>query len=184
MHVTADRTVEYGLATIGFDDEGVRAQRWDLVRDGIFVGYQPGGSSADGTVNALAYKHAAASEFGVPDGAVFLARGMTLTGLVYGPMSAVLPELFPTNVRYSGSGVSFNIASVLGAAVAPFIATWLTVRYGVGHVGLYLVAMALVSLAAQWLMPETRTASLDTPDTTGVSGAGAAEPQSAGTRDS
>ena len=40
MNVTADRTVEYGLASIGFDDEGVRAQRWDLVRDGIFVGYQ------------------------------------------------------------------------------------------------------------------------------------------------
>ena len=40
MNVTADRTVEYGLATIGFDDEGVRAQSWDLVRDGVFVGYQ------------------------------------------------------------------------------------------------------------------------------------------------
>lgn len=40
MNVTADRTVEYGLATIGFDDEGVRSQSWDLVRDGVFVGYQ------------------------------------------------------------------------------------------------------------------------------------------------
>jgi TldD protein len=40
MNVTADRTVEYGLATVGFDDEGVRSQRWDLVRDGVFVGYQ------------------------------------------------------------------------------------------------------------------------------------------------
>lgn len=40
MNVTADRTVEHGLATIGFDDEGVRAQNWDLVRDGLFVGYQ------------------------------------------------------------------------------------------------------------------------------------------------
>ena len=40
MNITADRTVEHGLATIGFDDEGVAAQSWDLVRDGIFVGYQ------------------------------------------------------------------------------------------------------------------------------------------------
>ncbi len=40
MNVTADRTVDHGLATVGFDDEGVRAQSWDLVRDGIFVGYQ------------------------------------------------------------------------------------------------------------------------------------------------
>ncbi|EHB53763.1 peptidase U62 modulator of DNA gyrase [Mycolicibacterium rhodesiae JS60] len=40
MNVTADRTIEYGLATIGYDDEGVAGQSWDLVRDGIFVGYQ------------------------------------------------------------------------------------------------------------------------------------------------
>jgi TldD protein len=40
MNVTADRIVEFGLATIGYDDEGVAAQSWDLVRDGIFVGYQ------------------------------------------------------------------------------------------------------------------------------------------------
>ncbi|TDK88050.1 TldD/PmbA family protein [Mycobacterium paragordonae] len=40
MNVTADRTVEYGLATVGYDDEGVAAQSWDLVRDGVFVGYQ------------------------------------------------------------------------------------------------------------------------------------------------
>lgn len=40
MNVTADRTVDYGLATVGYDDEGVAAQSWDLVRDGVFVGYQ------------------------------------------------------------------------------------------------------------------------------------------------
>ncbi|GAA3885526.1 TldD/PmbA family protein [Streptomyces sedi] len=40
MHVTGDRTVEHGLATVGFDDEGVAAQSWDLVRDGVLVGYQ------------------------------------------------------------------------------------------------------------------------------------------------
>ena len=40
MHVTADRVVEHGLATVGYDDEGVEAQAWDLVRDGILVGYQ------------------------------------------------------------------------------------------------------------------------------------------------
>ena len=40
MNVTADRTVEFGLASVGYDDEGVAAQSWDLVRDGLFVGYQ------------------------------------------------------------------------------------------------------------------------------------------------
>jgi len=40
MNVTGDRTVEHGLASIGYDDEGVRAQSWDLIRDGVLVGYQ------------------------------------------------------------------------------------------------------------------------------------------------
>ncbi|MBB6625759.1 TldD/PmbA family protein [Nocardioides sp. KIGAM211] len=40
MNVTGDRTVEHGLATIGYDDEGVETQSWDIVRDGVLVGYQ------------------------------------------------------------------------------------------------------------------------------------------------
>jgi TldD protein len=40
MNVTGDRTVEHGLATVGYDDEGVAGQRWDLIRDGVLVGYQ------------------------------------------------------------------------------------------------------------------------------------------------
>ena len=48
-----------------------------------------------------------------------LIAGLTLMGLTFGPMSAVLPELFATNVRYTGSGISYNFASILGAAIAP-----------------------------------------------------------------
>ncbi|MGW3231938.1 TldD/PmbA family protein [Kitasatospora sp. NPDC001095] len=40
MHVTGDRTAEHGLSTIGYDDEGVATQSWDLVKDGVLVGYQ------------------------------------------------------------------------------------------------------------------------------------------------
>ncbi|MGN6473099.1 MAG: TldD/PmbA family protein [Mycobacteriales bacterium] len=40
MHVTGDRQADNGLASVGFDDEGVAAQTWDLVKDGILVGYQ------------------------------------------------------------------------------------------------------------------------------------------------
>ncbi|MHA4818833.1 TldD/PmbA family protein [Streptomyces aculeolatus] len=40
MNVTGDRTAEHGLASIGYDDEGVQAQSWDLVREGVLVGYQ------------------------------------------------------------------------------------------------------------------------------------------------
>jgi TldD protein len=40
MHVTGDRTVEHGLATVAIDSEGVEAQSFDLIRDGVLVGYQ------------------------------------------------------------------------------------------------------------------------------------------------
>lgn len=40
MNVTGDRTVEHGLASIGYDDEGVQTQSWDIVKDGVLVGYQ------------------------------------------------------------------------------------------------------------------------------------------------
>jgi metabolite-proton symporter len=92
---------------------------------------------------------------------LFLVIGMALMGLTFGPMSAVLPELFPTNVRYTGSGIAYNAASILGAAVAPFIATWLSTRYGVGWVGAYLATAAGVTFVALLSMRDTRDVSLD-----------------------
>jgi metabolite-proton symporter len=91
----------------------------------------------------------------------FLIIGMTLMGFTFGPMSAVLPELFPTNVRYTGSGISYNSASILGAAVAPFIATWLSTNYGVGWVGVYLLCAASLTFIALLIMRETRDTPLD-----------------------
>ena len=92
---------------------------------------------------------------------LFLIIGMTLMGFTFGPMSAVLPELFPTNVRYTGSGISYNVSSILGAAVAPFIATWLASTYGVSWVGLYLFIAASLSFIAILVMRETRDVPLD-----------------------
>ena len=40
MHVTGDRVTEHGLATIGYDDEGVASQSWDLISGGVLTGYQ------------------------------------------------------------------------------------------------------------------------------------------------
>ena len=72
---------------------------------------------------------------------LFLCIGMTLMGLTFGPMSAILPELFPTNVRYTGSGIAYNVSSILGAALTPFAAVWLAKNHGVGSVGIYLSAI-------------------------------------------
>ncbi|WP_074700639.1 MFS transporter [Rhodococcus triatomae] len=91
----------------------------------------------------------------------FLVVGMILMGLTFGPMSAVLPELFPTNVRYTGSGIAYNASSIIGAAVAPFIATWLATTYGVEWVGVYLLIAAAATFVALLVMRETKDASLD-----------------------
>jgi TldD protein len=53
MNVTGDRTVEHGLATVGYDDEGVAAQSWDIVKDGVLVGYQLDRSMAHAQGDAL-----------------------------------------------------------------------------------------------------------------------------------
>lgn len=92
----------------------------------------------------------------------FLCTGMALMGLSFGPMSAILPELFPTNVRYTGSGVSYNVSSILGAALTPFVAVWLVRTHGVGSVGSYLAALAALTFAALCLSKETRHTNLDT----------------------
>ncbi len=92
---------------------------------------------------------------------VFLCIGMALMGLTFGPMSAVLPELFPTNVRYTGSGISYNISSILGAALTPFAAVWLSRSYGVGAVGLYLSALGTLTFIALLFSKETKHTKLD-----------------------
>ena len=92
---------------------------------------------------------------------IFLCTGMALMGLSFGPMSAILPELFPTNVRYTGSGISYNVSSILGAALTPFVAVWLAKNHGVGSVGIYLSSLAVLTFIALLCSRETRHTSLD-----------------------
>lgn len=90
----------------------------------------------------------------------FLVCGLSIMGLTFGPMGALLPELFPTEVRYTGASFSYNLSSILGASVAPYIATWLAHTYGLFYVGIYLAAMACLTLIALILCKETRHESL------------------------
>lgn len=93
---------------------------------------------------------------------LFLSLGMTLMGLTFGPMSALLPELFPTNTRYTGSGIAYNMASIIGAALTPFAATWIVLNHGVGAVGYYLAFLATLTLVALVFGRETRARNLET----------------------
>ena len=71
---------------------------------------------------------------------------MSLMGLTYGPLGTTLSELFPTRVRYTGSSLTFNMAGIFGASLAPYIATWLAQNYGLQFVGYYVVVAAVVTL--------------------------------------
>lgn len=92
-----------------------------------------------------------------------LVVGFSLMGMTFGPMGALLPELFPTNVRYTGSGVSYNVSSILGAAVAPFIAVALWSAGGGSPfwVGVYLSVMALITLVSLLVSTETKDVDME-----------------------
>ncbi|MGL5097600.1 MAG: MFS transporter, partial [Planctomycetia bacterium] len=88
--------------------------------------------------------------------AVFLTIGLALMGMTYGPLGTQLSELFPTEVRYTGSSLTFNLAGILGGSLAPYIATWLATEHGLHAVGWYLSAAALLTLIALSLSRETK----------------------------
>ena len=83
---------------------------------------------------------------------IFFALGFALMGSTYGPLSAAMARPFPTPVRYTGASIAFNLAGVIGASPAPYVATDLAKSYGVGAVGLYLAGAALVTLIALWAL--------------------------------
>jgi len=92
---------------------------------------------------------------------VFLSAGLALMGFVYGPLGTVLSELFPTTVRYTGASLTFNLAGIFGASLAPYIATWLATEYSLAAVGFYLSISSVISLIALWLVGETQHVDLD-----------------------
>jgi MFS family permease len=84
---------------------------------------------------------------------LFLALGLGVMGLTYGPLGTVLARLFPVPVRYTGASLAFNLAGIFGASLAPYLATWLADHHGLASVGYYLAGSALLTLLALWAMP-------------------------------
>ena len=87
---------------------------------------------------------------------VFMAVGLGLMGLTYGPLGTMLSELFPPEVRYTGASLTFNLAGILGASLAPYIATWLATNYGLQYVGYYLSLAAVLTLGALLMVGKPR----------------------------
>jgi MFS family permease len=97
---------------------------------------------------------------GIHGAMLMLVLGFSLTGLTYGPIGTITSELFPTSVRYTGSSLAFSLAGILGASIAPYIATWLAKTYNVNYVGYYLSASAVLTLLGVLSIRETSKANL------------------------
>jgi MFS family permease len=153
-------TLSWGTAHMGYEREPFLLAQ--LVAILFFTAGVPLSSKMAqkwGTRSVLVYTCLATVLFGlafkslfVPDNMIlttaFLSIGLLLMGFSYGPLGTALSNIFPTAVRYSGSSLAFTFAGILGASVAPYIATYLATAYGLEYVGYYLCGAALVSTAA------------------------------------
>jgi len=159
-------TLSWGTSVLGFTREAFL--RIQLVGVGCFAATIPISASLAerGRRRVLIAVTIAIAVYGLVMAPIFvagtagavatLAIGLGLMGLTYGPLGTVLSELFPTSVRYTGSSLTFNLAGIFGASLAPYIATWLAETYGLAYVGYYLTGAALLSLLGLLLTGETR----------------------------
>lgn len=86
----------------------------------------------------------------------FLCLELFLMGATFAPLGALLPELFPSALRYTGAGTAYQLGGILGASFAPYIAQRLVAEGGLAWVGGYVSLAAVISLVAVYLMRETR----------------------------
>lgn len=157
-YLTTAFALGYGTTTLGYDRQaflsvqlfailfmavgivvaGYAADRWSS-RGVLIVG------SLCGIVVGLAMgPMLGAGSLGVI--ALFLCLGLFAMGLVYGPLAALLPQLFPARVRYTGSSIAFNIGGILGGGFAPAVAQGLVDKGGLMFVGLYISGAAILTL--------------------------------------
>ena len=92
-----------------------------------------------------------------------LALSLTMVGVgvIYGPVGAYVPELFAARHRYTGAGVAYSLAGILGGSIPPVVAATLAAKFGTPSVGVYLAVMGVLSLACVYFLSETRATELD-----------------------
>jgi MFS family permease len=96
--------------------------------------------------------------------AVAIAGTYAVAGTAYGPMAAFVPEIFATRYRYSGAGLSLNLAGLIGGGVPPLVAAPLMATWGPSAIGIMMGTMVLVSFVSTFLLPETKGATMRTGD--------------------
>ena len=82
--------------------------------------------------------------------------GLVIHALMYAPQPAIMAEMFPTRMRYSGVSLGYQVTSIVAGSLAPAIATWLLDRFGTWvPIAIYLAGAAVITLVAAWLTRET-----------------------------
>lgn len=94
--------------------------------------------------------------------AVAIAGIFCIFGLSYGPIGSFLPEIFATRYRYTGAGLAFNLAGIVGGAIPPLVAGVLVATLGSWAVGAMMAGFVVVSIVSTVLLPETRGTELET----------------------
>jgi MFS family permease len=90
---------------------------------------------------------------------------LLLHAAMYGPQASFIAEMFPTQVRYSGASMGYQLAGVIGGALAPIIATALLSRYDTSLVvSLYAVVVLAITILCVVIARETAKADLDAED--------------------
>lgn len=163
-------TLSWGTAALGFTrDRFLVIQLFGIVCFGITIPVSAM-LAERGRRRTMIWVTVAIALFGLVMGPLFqagtigavltLTVGLALMGMTYGPLGTLLSELFPTSVRYTGSSLTFNLAGIFGASLAPYIATWLATRYGLPWVGYYLSAAAVLTLIGLLATRETANTEL------------------------
>ena len=168
FYVLGTWSLSYGVSTLGFTQQQYLGMQ--MVSVFFFAGFIVVGClSADrfgrkpvvalATVATLVFALFAPMLLSVHSALnvmLFLCVGFMCMGAVFGPTGSYLPELFPARVRYCGSGLSYNLAAIVGGAFAPTIASALVMNFGIMSLGWYLGGMAVVSLIALFFFRESK----------------------------
>ncbi|WP_336294133.1 MFS transporter [Bartonella sp. CB169] len=72
--------------------------------------------------------------------------GLSIMGMIYSPLGAVLASPYPTTIRYTGSSLTFNLSGIVGASLAPYIAEYLVQHFDTSYIGYYLLFSSFISL--------------------------------------
>jgi metabolite-proton symporter len=91
--------------------------------------------------------------------------GLIIHAIMYAPQPAIMAEMFPTRMRYSGVSLGYQVTSIVAGSLAPAIATWLLDKFGTWvPIAVYLAAASVITLIAAWFTRETNGIDLATLD--------------------